>query len=109
MSQRVSEATLLREPAERWTVADAAELYDVARWGKGYFSVGANGHLLVHPGKDPHRYIDLKQLVDQLVLRGISLPILIRFAGILKHRLQELHDAFEHAIEEHLLILQLGL
>lgn len=101
MSQRVSEATLLREPAERWTVADAAELYDVARWGKGYFSVGANGHLLVHPGKDPHRYIDLKQLVDQLVLRGISLPILIRFAGILKHRLQELHDAFEHAIEEH--------
>jgi arginine decarboxylase len=101
LSQRVSEATLLREPAERWTVADAAELYDVARWGKGYFSVGANGHLLVHPGKDPHRYIDLKQLVDQLVLRGISLPILIRFAGILKHRLQELHDAFEHAIEEH--------
>ncbi len=101
MSQRVSDATLLREPAERWTVADAAELYDVARWGKGYFSVGANGHLLVHPSKEPHRSIDLKQLVDQLVLRGISLPILIRFAGILKHRLQELHEAFGHAIEEH--------
>ncbi len=101
MSQRLPEATLLREPAERWTVADAAELYDVARWGKGYFSVGANGHLLVHPSKEPHRSIDLKQLVDQLVLRGISLPILIRFAGILKHRLQEIHEAFRHAIEEH--------
>ncbi|MCS6953251.1 MAG: biosynthetic arginine decarboxylase [Bryobacterales bacterium] len=101
MSQRLSEATLSREPAERWTVADAAELYDVARWGKGYFSVGANGHLLVHPTKEPDRYIDLKQLVDQLVLRGISLPILIRFAGILKHRLQEIHQAFQHAIDEH--------
>jgi hypothetical protein len=35
------------------------------------------------------------------VLRGISLPILIRFAEILKHRLGELHDAFDVAIREH--------
>src|ERR1051325_10814985 len=47
------------------------------------------------------RSIDLKQLVDTLVLRGISLPILIRFADILKHRLGELHSAFETAINDH--------
>src|SRR6202044_586663 len=76
-------------------------LYDVARWGKGYFSVSDQGHVLVHPEKDPARSIDLKQLIDTLVLRGISLPILIRFAEILKHRLGELHDAFETAIAEH--------
>jgi hypothetical protein len=46
---------------------------------------------VVHPEKDPARSIDLKELVDTLVLRGISLPILIRFAEILKHRLGELH------------------
>jgi hypothetical protein len=40
----------------------------------------------VHPEKDPARSIDLKELVDTLVLRGIDLPILIRFADILKHR-----------------------
>jgi len=55
----------------------------------------------VHPEKEPARSIDLKQLIDTLVLRGISLPILIRFAGILKHRLGELHDAFDNAIREH--------
>jgi len=49
----------------------------------------------------PTRSIDLKQLIDTLVLRGISLPILIRFAEILKHRLGELHDAFETAMHEH--------
>ncbi len=36
-----------------WTVHDASELYEVPRWGKGYFSVNAAGHLEVHPTKEP--------------------------------------------------------
>lgn len=83
-----------------WSAADAAELYDVARWGKGYFSVGRNGHLLVHPSTDPARFIDLKELIDRLQLRGLDLPILVRFNGILKDRLKTLHDAFARAIAE---------
>ena len=35
------------------------------------------------------------------MLRGIDLPILIRFADILKHRLGEIHSAFQTAIAEH--------
>jgi arginine decarboxylase len=89
------------EPAERWSTQLASDLYDVASWGKGYFSVGENGHVHVHPEKDPARSIDLKELVDTLVLRGINLPILIRFADILKHRLGEIHSAFDTAIAEH--------
>ena len=58
-------------------------------------------YLYIRRKKDPARSIDLKQLIDTLVLRGISLPILIRFAEILKHRLGELHDAFETAMHEH--------
>src|SRR5579885_2947330 len=91
----------VREPADRWTTAEAADLYDVASWGKGYFSVGANGHLWVHPNKDATRSIDLKELVDNLQLRGISLPILIRFGQILQHRLGDMHQAFQNAIAEH--------
>jgi arginine decarboxylase len=91
----------VREPADRWTTAEAADLYDVASWGKGYFSVGTNGQLFVHPNKDPNRSLDLKELVDNLQLRGISLPILIRFGGILQHRLGEMHQAFQNAIAEH--------
>ncbi len=98
---RPNETAPVREPADRWTTAEAAELYDVASWGKGYFSVGKNGHLWVHPDKDPNRGLDLKELVDNLQLRGISLPILIRFGEILKHRLGEMHQAFAHAIAEH--------
>ena len=92
---------MLEQEVRRWTAMDAAELYDIGRWGKGYFSVAESGHVLVHPTKDPNRFIDLKQLVDGLQLRGIDLPILIRFAGILKHRLSEIHGAFQAAITEH--------
>jgi arginine decarboxylase len=92
---------MVMEPTERWTPQTASDLYDVASWGKGYFSVGENGCVRVHPEKDPARWIDLKQLVDTLVLRGINLPILVRFADILKHRLGEIHSAFQTAIAEH--------
>jgi arginine decarboxylase len=101
VEKNARKGSLVMEPTERWTPQDASELYDVASWGKGYFSVDANGHLCVHPAKDPMRSIDLKQLVDTLVLRGISLPVLIRFAGILEHRLGEMHAAFQTAIAEH--------
>jgi arginine decarboxylase len=84
-----------------WSVHDASELYEVARWGNGYFSVNDAGHLQVHPTKEPSKAIDLKELVDRLQLRGISLPVLIRFTDILKHRLGDIHAAFQAAIAQH--------
>jgi len=33
-------------------------------------------------------------------MRGINLPVLIRFTDILKHRVGEMHDAFKQAITE---------
>lgn len=97
----MADPTAAWEPTERWTTTDARELYDVASWGKGYFAVGENGNLFVHPDKDSHRKVDLKRLVDELVMRGIHPPILIRFGQILKHRLAEIHQAFLNAIAEH--------
>jgi arginine decarboxylase len=99
LATKLSETTW--EPTERWSISDATEVYDIERWGKGYFSIGANGHIWVHPSKEATRAIDLKQLVDTLVLRGISPPILIRFGEILQHRLADVHSAFTDAIRDH--------
>src|SRR5262249_17338709 len=87
--------------SEVWSVTDASELYEVERWGKGYFSINASGHVQVHPTKDPARAIDLKQLVDDLQARAITLPLLIRFSDLLNHRLADIHDAFQAAIAQH--------
>ena len=84
-----------------WNPADAAELYDVAHWGDGYFSVGDNGHVHVHPDRNPDRSVDLKQLVDRLRVRGLDVPVLLRFNGIVRDRLKALNEAFVSAIQEH--------
>jgi len=89
------------QAGEVFTVTDASELYEVERWGKGYFSISPSGHVLVHPTKDPSRAIDLKQLTDHLMLRGIGLPVLIRFRDILRHRVNDIHNAFQAAINQH--------
>ena len=88
-------------PSKAWSPVDASEFYEVPRWGKGYFSVGQNGHLLVHPDRNPSQFIDLKELIERVQLRGLDLPILVRFNGILQDRLREIHDAFATAIREH--------
>jgi arginine decarboxylase len=86
---------------EKWKIQDAVETYGVKNWGKGYFSISKTGHLLVHPTKKSDRTVDLKELVDSLQTRGIHLPVLLRFTDILRHRVGELHEAFQQAIKEY--------
>ncbi len=88
------------DPTLQWSTKDSNELYEVSRWGNGFFSVGENGHLQVHPNRSLEASIDLKELVDRIQVRGFDLPILLRFNGILKERLSEIREAFSHAIEE---------
>jgi len=94
-------ADVTTSTSRAWSVHDASELYEVARWGNGYFSINEQGHLQAHPTKDPSRGIDLKELVERLQLRGIGLPVLLRFTDILKHRLGDIHAAFQSAISQH--------
>jgi arginine decarboxylase len=101
MNHQIARLRSAHDVGESWTTVDAAEMYEIARWGQGYFSIGENGHVRIHPTKDTSRSIDLKQLVDHLQLRGISLPTLIRFRDILQHRLQDIYEAFQAAITQH--------
>ncbi len=92
---------MLKDVNDRWTPAESSELYEVANWGNGYFSIGENGNLRVHPTGDPAASSDLKELIDRIRLRGLDTPVLIRFNNIIEHRLNALHSAFERAIAEH--------
>src|SRR6267378_4399543 len=100
MSHPISRQRSAHDVGESWTTADAAELYEIARWGQGYFAIGENGQVKIHPTKDASRSIDLKQLVDDLQLRGIHLPTLIRCRDILQHRLKDIAEAFHAAIAQ---------
>ena len=92
---------MLKNEVERWTAERSEALYGVTGWSQGYFSVSSRGTLRVHPQQDPDQSIDLKDLIDRLQMRGVDLPVLLRFSGILKHRLRAIHDAFQRAIDDH--------
>lgn len=85
---------------DQWKIQDAVETYGIRHWGKGYFGINERGHVTVHPTKADRPRLDLKDLVDQLQARGIQLPILLRFTDILRHRVGEIHQAFQQAIAE---------
>ena len=84
----------------KWTVADSAETYGIKYWSQGYFSIGEPGHVICHPNGPEAGTINLKELVDEVMRRGIGLPLLIRFSDILKSRVVELHEAFKKAMAE---------
>jgi arginine decarboxylase len=87
-------------PAQPWRIEDSLDLYNVAAWGKGYFSINDAGHVVVRPDTTPEREIDLLEVVEGLQARDLSTPVVVRFSDILAHRLKRLHDAFASAITE---------
>jgi arginine decarboxylase len=88
----------LNKPA--WSVTDSVELYHVNAWGHGYFGINEAGHVTVRPEQIPGREIDLFEVVQGLKARELTTPVVVRFSGILAHRLRKLNEAFARAIAE---------
>ncbi len=86
---------------QRWTIADSLDTYSIRNWGAGYFGINEKGNVMVHPGGPQTPSFDLKDLVDEVRRRGISLPLLIRFTDILRNRVVHLNEAFKKAIADH--------
>jgi arginine decarboxylase len=90
----------LQTELRAWTIKDALELYNVNGWGKDFFTINQAGNIEVTPSGPGLARIDLKELVDDLIDRGLNLPILIRFSDILRRRVEMLCGSFQQAIAE---------
>ncbi len=88
----------MNKPA--WSVSASVELYHVNAWGQGYFGINDAGHVTVRPEQIAGREIDLFEVVQGLKARELTTPVVVRFSGILAHRLRKLNDAFARAIAE---------
>jgi arginine decarboxylase len=81
-----------------WTVERSAALYGVERWGAGFFSINAEGHVQVHPAGPGTDAVDLHRLVEDLGRRELHTPLLLRFSDVLAARVRALCGSFERAI-----------
>ena len=84
----------------KWRVEDSAELYNINGWGLKYFSINDKGHVQVTPRED-YASVDLKELMDELQVRDITAPVLLRFPDILDNRIEKISRCFGQAAGEY--------
>ena len=84
----------------KWRIEDSEELYNITGWGTSYFSINDAGHVVVTPRRDGVT-VDLKELVDELQLRDVASPMLLRFPDILDNRIEKMSSCFKQAAEEY--------
>src|SRR5574344_1362918 len=84
----------------KWRIEDSEDLYNINGWGSPYFAINEKGHVEVtaRKGSVP---VDLKELVDELALRDVTAPMLIRFPDILDNRIEATAKCFEQASDEY--------
>lgn len=84
----------------KWRIEDSEELYNIAGWGINYFSINEKGNVIVTPKKDGAA-VDLKEIIDELQLRDIEAPVLLRFPDILDNRIEKISTCFQKASKEY--------
>jgi len=84
----------------KWRIEDSAEIYNINGWGVNYFSINDKGNVVVTPAKNGVE-VDLKELVEELQLRDVAAPMLIRFPDILDNRIEKMSNSFKIAAEEY--------
>lgn len=84
----------------KWRIEDSAELYNINGWGINFFSINEKGNVTVTPKKNGIQ-IDLHELVEELQLRDVSAPMLLRFPDILDNRIEKMASCFKTAAEEY--------
>ena len=99
LPEQRSDATTATAAAE-WSIERAAQYYNVAGWGAGFFSVNDKGHMVVHPMGQPGPTIDLMDVVEDIQERKIGFPCLVRFQDILRARVKQINEAFARAVAE---------
>lgn len=98
---KVPNTNLDKSQDQEWTLEDSAQLYGIEGWGNGYFRVSHDGNVVVTPtGEATGPSVDLHALTQDLMDRGIRVPIMIRFPDIIQSRINMIADCFEKAVAE---------
>ena len=85
---------------ESWDIPSAIALYNIDRWGSGYFTINRVGNIQVMPTQSQNRAIDLMEVIREARERNLTFPLVVRFQDLLRHRVETINRAFQSAISE---------
>ncbi len=89
------------QASANWNPEKSAALYGINNWGAGYFRVNNAGHVMITPEGPNGKTLDLFELTQDLLERGIRVPIMVRFPDIIKSRVELMHACFQKAFQDH--------
>lgn len=84
----------------KWRIEDSEELYNIPGWGRKSFSVNDKGHVIVTP-REGYASVDLQEVMEELQLRDVSAPVLLRFPDILDNRIEKISNCFKKAARQY--------
>ena len=86
-------------PGATWSLQKARDSYSIAYWSDGYFDIDGNSNEVVcRPDPNSPAAVSLNRLVQDFARHQLALPVLVRFSGILHHRIDTLCRAFDDAM-----------
>ncbi len=85
-----------------WDIPSATSLYNVDRWGLGYFAINDRGNIQICPTQNPATPIDIMELIAEAQSEyGLGFPMVLRFQDLLRHRVDTINTAFQEAIAKY--------
>ncbi len=90
----------MQKEMRKWRIEDSSEIYNIKGWGRQYFSINERGHIQVTP-REGYASVDLKEIMDELQVRDITAPVLLRFPDILDNRVEKISLCFRRAAEQY--------
>ncbi len=84
-----------------WDRDRARKTYNIEYWGGGYFDINDEGQVIARTDPDASSQVNLHELSREIAEAGLSLPVLVRFSDIIRHRVSSLCTAFDNAMQDY--------
>ena len=85
---------------KEWSPSQSEELYGINNWSESYFRINSEGEVCVTPLGGTGPQLSLYNLTQELLDRGIRVPIVIRFPEIIQSRIEFINSCFQKAFQE---------
>ena len=84
----------------KWTIEDSADIYNIARWGCGFFGINSSGELVAYLQKDDdsNSSVSIFEAINRA--GSFSPPYIVRIPNIIKQRIQQINRAFDSAKQQ---------
>jgi len=86
--------------SSNWTTEDSHDLYNLERWGLGFFGINERGEIVAKLDEQGGSAVSVFEAIQFANKSGYQAPFVVRFPDLIWRRIGHINAAFELAIEQ---------